>query len=151
MKGGAHREDVVGEVSAALEVGGDGDLGVLDDGEVRDGVQLEQAKAKVCSEISSASCKREERRLELGVLAGELWARRRSARRRGSGMQRSYQRFRTLRRVWWRGRLARGALESAEFLAEVPARGSEIQSRMGAGLWRKRRGKTLSGGCARTW
>jgi hypothetical protein len=99
----------------------------------------------VCSEISRASCKREERRLELGVLAGELWARRRSARRRGYGMRRFYQRFRTLRRVWWRGRLARGALESAEFLAKVPACGSEIQSRMGAGLWRKRRGETLSG------
>jgi hypothetical protein len=72
--GGAHREDVVDEVSAALEVGSEGDLGVLDDGEVQDGVQLEQAKATVCSEISRASCKREERRLELGVLAGELWA-----------------------------------------------------------------------------
>jgi hypothetical protein len=58
----------------ALEVGNDGDLGVLDDCEVWDSVQLEQAKAKVCSEISSASCKREERRLELGILAGELWA-----------------------------------------------------------------------------
>jgi hypothetical protein len=76
---------VVGKVPAALEVDGDEDLGVLDDGEVRDGVQLEQAKATVCLEISRASCKREERRLELGVLAGELWAQRRSARRRGSG------------------------------------------------------------------
>jgi hypothetical protein len=56
-----------------------------------DGVQLEQAKVTVCSEISRASCKCEERQLELGVLAGELWARRRSARRRGSGKRRSYQ------------------------------------------------------------
>jgi hypothetical protein len=57
---------------------------------VYDGVHLEQAKATVCSEILRASCKREERRLELGVLTGELWARRRSARRRGSGKRHSY-------------------------------------------------------------
>jgi hypothetical protein len=44
-RGGAYREGVVGEVPAALEVNGDGDLGVLDDGEVRDGVQLEVAEA----------------------------------------------------------------------------------------------------------
>jgi hypothetical protein len=143
--------EVDDEVLVALELDGDGDLGVLDDGEVRDGVQLEQAKATVCSEISRASCKCEERRLELGVLAGELWARRRSARRRGSRKRRSYQGFRMSRRVWWRGLLARGALESSEFLAKVPTHSSEIQSRMGAGLSRKRRGETLSGGCARTW
>jgi adenine deaminase len=40
---GAHREDVTGEVSAALEVDVDGDLGVLDDGEVLDDLQLEVA------------------------------------------------------------------------------------------------------------
>jgi hypothetical protein len=76
-----------GEVLPA-DFGGDG---------VLDGDQLEQAKATVCSEISRVSCKREERRLELGVLAGELWARRRSARRRGSRKRHSYQRIRRLR------------------------------------------------------
>jgi hypothetical protein len=44
-RGGAHRESVDGEVSAALEVDGEGDLGVLDVGEARDGVQLEVARA----------------------------------------------------------------------------------------------------------
>jgi hypothetical protein len=81
-----------GEVLSAFP-GGDG---------VHDGVLLEQAKATACSEISGVSCKREERRLELGVLAGELWVRRRSASRRGFGKRRSYQRIRRLRRPWWR-------------------------------------------------
>jgi hypothetical protein len=116
-----------------------------------DGVQLEQAKATVCSEISRASCKCEERQLELGVLVGELWARRRSARRRGSGKRRSYQGVQDIEaRLVARSASSRctGVLG---IFTEVPARGSEIQSRVGAGLWRKRRGKTLSGGCTRTW
>jgi hypothetical protein len=44
-RGGAHRESIDGEVPAALEVDGEGDLGVLDIGEVREGVQLEVARA----------------------------------------------------------------------------------------------------------
>jgi hypothetical protein len=44
-RGGAHRESVDGEVSAALEVDGEGDLGVLDVGEVQEGIQLEVARA----------------------------------------------------------------------------------------------------------
>jgi hypothetical protein len=43
--GGAHREDVIGEVSAALEVDDVGDLGVLDDGEVWDDIHFEVAEA----------------------------------------------------------------------------------------------------------
>jgi hypothetical protein len=72
--------EIIGEVVLA-GFGGDG---------VLDGVQPKQAKATVCSEISRVSCRREERRLELGVLTDELWARRRSARRGRSGKQRSY-------------------------------------------------------------
>jgi hypothetical protein len=45
-----------------------------DDGD-HDGVQPEQLMTRVCSEISRASCEHEERRLELGILAGELWTR----------------------------------------------------------------------------
>jgi hypothetical protein len=44
-RGGAHQESVDGEVSAALEVDGEGNLGVLDVGEGRDDVQLEVARA----------------------------------------------------------------------------------------------------------
>jgi hypothetical protein len=66
---------VDGEASVALDLhvevvpafsGGDGD---------HNGVQPEQLMMRVCSEISRASCEHEERRLELGILAGELWTR----------------------------------------------------------------------------
>jgi hypothetical protein len=100
------------------DFGGDG---------VLDGVQLEQAKATVSSKISRVSCKREERRLELGVLVGELWARRRSARRRGSGKRHSYQRIRRLRRPWWQSFQRGGAPEPREFFVRVPAADSKIQ------------------------
>jgi hypothetical protein len=40
-RGGAHRKDVAGEVSAVMEVDVDGDLGVLVDGGVADDLQLE--------------------------------------------------------------------------------------------------------------
>jgi hypothetical protein len=44
-RGGAHRKDVAGEVSAVLEVDVDGDLGVLVDSGVADDLQLEVAGA----------------------------------------------------------------------------------------------------------
>jgi hypothetical protein len=91
---------VDGEFPTALEIIGEVVPAVLDGDGVHDGLQEIMASPKVWSTISRTSFNGGEGRLELGVLAGELWARRRSTRRRGSGMWRSYQRFRTSRRVW---------------------------------------------------
>jgi hypothetical protein len=57
-RGGAHREIIDGEVPVALEVDGEGDLGVLDVGKVREGVQLEVARALAkwrCQKIPAAT------------------------------------------------------------------------------------------------
>jgi hypothetical protein len=54
-------------------------------------------------------------------------------------MQSSYQRFRTSRRVWWRGQLARGALKPSEFLAEVPATDRRILVKSSSVIWRVRK------------
>jgi hypothetical protein len=92
---------VDGEVPTALEIVGEVVPVVLDGDGVHDGLQEITASPKVWSTISRTSCNGGKGRLELGVLAGELWARRRSAWRRRSGMRHSYQRLRTSRRVRW--------------------------------------------------
>jgi hypothetical protein len=61
MEGEGLTAEVDGEVLAALELDGDGDLGVLDDGEVWDGVQLEVAGAlakRRCRKLPAAMTRR---------------------------------------------------------------------------------------------
>jgi hypothetical protein len=55
-----------------------------------DGVQEFKARSKAWSSALVASCNGDEGRLELGDLAGVLWAWRRTANRKGSGKRRSY-------------------------------------------------------------
>jgi hypothetical protein len=66
-----------------LPVGFNGD-GVLD------GVQGFKARSKAWSLALVASCNGDEGQLELGDLAGVLWAWRRTASRKGSGKRQSY-------------------------------------------------------------
>jgi hypothetical protein len=65
---------VDGEVPTALEIIGEVVPAVLDGYGVHDGLQEIAASPKVWSTILRTSCNGGEGRLELGVLAGELWA-----------------------------------------------------------------------------
>jgi hypothetical protein len=60
-EGGAHRENIDGEVLAALDLHGEGVLAIFGGDEGHDGVQMEQVMTMVCSTGILASCNDEGR------------------------------------------------------------------------------------------
>jgi hypothetical protein len=103
----------------ALEVHGEMAMVVFGGNEVLDGIQESTARLVVWSLVSRVSCNGDGAQLELDVLAGKLWTRRRSASRRGFGKRRSYQRFRRTRQSLWRDLMSRGARSLRQSLVGV--------------------------------
>jgi hypothetical protein len=147
---GAHRGNIDGEVLAVLEFDGEAVPAIFELRESDDGVQEETTRAMACRDWSLASCRREERWLEIRGAAVLCRARRRTVCMKRSGAGVLTRRCRSTRRAWWRDLRARGALELRQFLAEVSSGGSKIWPWTNTTLWSTSKIEPMSEGSARS-
>jgi hypothetical protein len=105
-RGESHRGSIDGEVLAVLEFDSKAVLTIFGDEEVYDDVQLETTKMIACRNRSFASCKREERWLEVSAASARCRASMNTEDAEGSKRPCSYQEVQgveaRLVARWWR-------------------------------------------------